>query len=325
MRILVTGGAGFIGSHLNEALLKAGHTVTIVDDLSTGRMSNIEPFIGQKNFQFAIETITNEAVMDRLVFDCDIIVHLAAAVGVDLIVNHPVAVIERNILGTDVMLKVANRYKKKIFVASTSEIYGKSEQVPFREDDDRLLGPTTKSRWSYSSSKAIDEFLALAYWKEKNLPVIIGRFFNTIGPRQTGQDGMVVPRFITQALQNKPITVFGDGNQSRCFTYVTEVVNAVIKLLNHPDAVGEIFNIGGEQEITINDLAKRVVSITGSKSEIVHIPYDQAYESGFEDMQRRIPSTEKINKLINYRPTVFLDEMLQRIAGSIKEELTKTE
>jgi UDP-glucose 4-epimerase len=321
MRILVTGGAGFIGSHLNEALLQAGHNVTIVDDLSTGRMSNIEPFIGNPDFRFAIENITNEAVMDRLVFDCDIIVHLAAAVGVDLIVNHPVAVIERNILGTDVVLKIADRYKKKIFVASTSEIYGKSENVPFREEDDRLLGPTTKSRWSYSSSKAIDEFLALAYWKEKDLPVIIGRFFNTIGPRQTGQYGMVVPRFITQALQNKPITVFGDGSQSRCFTYVTDVVGAVIKLLTHDGAVGEIFNIGGDQEISINDLAKRVVEIAGSRSEIVHIPYDQAYESGFEDMKRRIPSTEKLGRLISYQPTVTLDEMLERITESIRSEL----
>jgi UDP-glucose 4-epimerase len=262
--------------------------------------------------------------MDRLVFDCDVIVHLAAAVGVDLIVNHPVEVIERNILGTEVMLKIANRYRKKIFLASTSEIYGKSESVPFREDDDRLLGPTTKSRWSYSSSKAVDEFLALAYWKENHLPVIIGRFFNTTGPRQTGQYGMVVPRFIRQALKNEPVTVYGDGNQSRCFSYVSDVVNVVIKLLDHPGAVGEIFNIGGHREVTINELAERVVAVTGSRSKIVHIPYDEAYESGFEDMRRRVPSLDKIKALINYEPIVDLDEMLDKITASMKLEL-KTE
>ncbi len=322
MHILVTGGAGFIGSHLSEELLRLGNSVTIVDDLSTGRMSNIEHLKANPAFHFAIESITHESVMDRLVFDCDCIVHLAAAVGVDLIVNRPVEVIERNILGTEVVLKIANRYKKKTFIASTSEIYGKSDRVPFREEDDRLLGPTTKSRWSYSDSKAVDEFLALAYWKEKALPVIIGRFFNTIGPRQTGQYGMVVPRFIGQALRNEPLHVFGDGNQSRCFTFVADVVHAVIELLHHPKAVGEIFNIGSNREVTINELAKRVIDITGSKSGIVHIPYDDAYESGFEDMQRRIPSLEKIKHLIDYRPSTDLDKMLKIIAGHLKNEMS---
>jgi UDP-glucose 4-epimerase len=317
MKILITGGAGFIGSHLCDELLKKGNDVIIIDDLSTGRMENIEHLKNNPKFHFAIETIMNETVMDRLVSECDAIFHLAAAVGVELIVHNPVEVIERNILGSECVLKIANRYKKRVFLASTSEIYGKNEKIPFKEDDDRLLGPTTKSRWSYSSSKAIDEFLGLAYWKEKHLPVIIGRFFNTIGPRQTGQYGMVVPRFVKQALLGKDITVFGDGNQSRCFTYVSDVVQSIIVLLDHPDAIGEIFNIGGGKEIKINELAERVISITNSPSRIVHIPYDKAYESGFEDMKRRVPDIKKIKKLIGYSPKVDLDEMLKRVADDL--------
>ncbi len=320
MRILITGGAGFIGSHLSESLLKKKNRVMIIDDLSTGRIQNISSFQANPDFSFAIETITNEAVMDRLVSECDIICHLAAAVGVDLIVNEPVEVIERNILGTEVVLRLANRYRKPVFLASTSEIYGKSEQVPFSEEDDRLLGPTTKTRWSYSSSKAVDEFLGLSYHKQKGLPVIIGRFFNTIGPRQTGQYGMVVPRFVSNALQGKPLSVFGDGKQSRCFAFVTDVVDAVIALLNHPEAVGQIYNIGNDVEITINDLAKRVIAMTGSQSPIEHIPYDKAYESGFEDMKRRIPDLNKIKSLISYEPIIQLDEMIQRIAESMVKE-----
>jgi UDP-glucose 4-epimerase len=320
MNILITGGAGFIGSHLSEALLGLKHQVMIIDDLSTGRMENITPFRTNPGFSFAIETITNETVMDRLVSECDLIYHLAAAVGVDLIVNYPVEVIERNILGTEAVLRLANRYRKPVFLASTSEIYGKSEQVPFSEEDDRLLGPTTKSRWSYSSSKAVDEFLGLSYYKEKGLPVIIGRFFNTIGPRQTGQYGMVVPRFVRRALDGEPLTVFGDGEQSRCFAYVTDVVGAVIALLDHSEAVGEIYNIGNDVEITINELAKRVLSVTGSSSSIEHIPYDRAYESGFEDMRRRIPDLSRIKKLTGYRPKIQLDEMIQNIAESMRAE-----
>jgi len=320
MRVLVTGGAGFIGSHLCDELLRLGHEVTIIDDLSTGRMENIEHLRGHPSFHFAIETITNESVMDRLVYDCDVIYHLAAAVGVELIVNHPVKVIERNILGTEGVLKVADRYKKKILIASTSEIYGKSERVPFKEDDDRLLGPTSKSRWSYSSSKAVDEFLGLAYWKEKKLPVIICRFFNTIGPRQTGQYGMVVPRFVQRALSGEPLTVYGDGEQSRCFTYVTDVIGAIVKLIELPDAVGEIFNVGSEAEITINALAEKVLQVTDSGSEIVHLPYERAYESGFEDMRRRVPDLSKIKNAIGYTPKVSLDEMLHRIAEDIRKD-----
>jgi len=319
MRILITGGAGFIGSHLSEALLKKGNQVTIIDDLSTGRMENIEHLKNQPNFHFAIETITNETVMDRLVSECDAIYHLAAAVGVELIVNQPVEVIERNVMGTDCVLTIANRYQKKVFIASTSEIYGKSESVPFKEDDDRLLGPTTKSRWSYSSSKAIDEFLGLAYWKERGLPVIIGRFFNTIGPRQTGQYGMVVPRFVKQALKGESITIYGDGNQSRCFSDVIDVVGAAIRLLDHSDAVGEIFNIGGDREITINDLAQKIISLTKSSSKVVYISYDQAYEAGFEDMRRRVPDLTKIKKLIGYSPKVDLNNTLGKIIEDLKK------
>lgn len=319
MKYLITGGAGFIGSHLSDELIHRGHEVVIIDDLSTGRMENIEHLKADDAFHFAIETITNESVMDRLVYECDAIFHLAAAVGVDLIVNRPVEVIERNILGTEVVLKIANRYKKKVFMASTSEIYGKSESVPFREEDDRILGPTTRNRWCYSSSKAVDEFLGLAYFKEKNLPVVIGRYFNTVGPRQTGQYGMVVPRFVKQALRGDPISVFGDGCQSRCFTYVKDVVKASVDLLDHPEAVGQIFNIGNDEEITINALADRILKLTGSKSEIQHIPYDVAYERGFEDMRRRIPDLSKIKKAIGYSPKVNLDETLGKIVEYIKQ------
>jgi UDP-glucose 4-epimerase len=317
MKILITGGAGFIGSHLLDALLQQGHEVTIVDDLSTGKMENFEHVRRYPNFHFVIETIMNETVMDRLVSECDMIYHLASAVGVQLIVNHPVEVIERCVIGTHMVLKIANRYKKKVLITSTSEIYGKNDKAPFSEEDDRVLGPTTKSRWSYSCSKAIDEFLALAYSKEKNLPIVIVRLFNTIGPRQSGQYGMVVPRFINQALQGEPITVYGDGLQSRCFCYVTDVVGALMEVMETPQAVGQIFNIGSQQEITILDLAKQVKKITGSKSEIVHIPYDQAYEFGFEDMTRRVPDVSKINKIIGWTPRVPLDEMLYAIAQDI--------
>jgi UDP-glucose 4-epimerase len=318
MKVLITGGAGFIGSHLTDALLSAGHEVTIIDDLSTGKLENIAHVRNFPNFHFAIETIMNQTVMDRLVSECDVIYHLASAVGVELIVNRPVEVIERCILGTDVVLKIANRYKKRVLLTSTSEIYGKNTKTPFNEEDDRLLGPTTKSRWSYSCSKAIDEFLALAYFKEKNLPIIIVRLFNTIGPRQTGQYGMVVPRFIGQAMSNEPLTVYGDGSQSRCFCYVSDVVQALILLMNHSDAVGQIFNIGSTEEITITNLAKRVKNVVGSNSEIVYVPYNEAYEFGFEDMQRRVPDTRKIQKIVGWKPTVKLSEMLYAIADHLK-------
>ena len=325
MNILITGGAGFIGSHLCEALLEKKNDVMIIDDLSTGRLENIDPFRGDSHFSFAIETITNESVMDRLVSECDIICHLAAAVGVDLIVNQPVEVIERNILGTEVVLRLANRYRRPVFMASTSEIYGKSEQVPFAEEDDRLLGPTTRTRWSYSSSKAVDEFLCLSYHKEKGLPVIIGRFFNTIGPRQTGQYGMVVPRFVKRALEAKPLIVFGDGEQTRCFAYVTDVVRAVTMLLEHSEADGQIFNIGNDREVSINQLAEKVIEMTGSTSTIEHIPYDKAYESGFEDMRRRVPDLTRLKTLIDYKPEVQLDEAIRRIAEHMRGEAAEKE
>jgi len=319
MNVLITGGAGFVGSHLAETLLQRGQHVTIIDDLSTGSMENIAPIRRLPHFRFAIETIMNETVMDRLVSECDVIYHLASAVGVELIVNRPVEVIERCILGSEVVLKIANRYKKKVLITSTSEVYGKSGKVPFSEDDDRLLGPTTKSRWSYSCSKAIDEFLALAYHKEKQLPVVLVRLFNTVGPRQTGQYGMVVPRFVQAAMSGQPIRVYGDGAQSRCFGYVGDVVNAVTALMEHPGAVGQIFNVGSNEEISIMELAQKVKALTGSQSEIVKIPYEQAYEQGFEDMARRVPDLTKIKNLIGYTPKTTLDEIIIRVRDYFAE------
>lgn len=313
MRALITGGAGFIGSHLAEELLHRGEMVYVIDDLSTGRLENLEHLMSSPRFDIAIETILNETVMDRLVSECDIIYHLAAAVGVELIVSKPVSVIQTNILGTDIVLKLANRYLKKVVITSTSEIYGKSEKIPFKESDDRVLGSTTKSRWSYSSSKAIDEFLALAYHKEKKLEVVIARLFNTVGPRQTGRYGMVIPRFVVQALKGDPITVYNDGSQVRCFTYVTDVIDAVINLAYHIDAVGQIFNIGNEEAINIKDLALKIKEKTNSDSEIVYLPYDEAYEEGFEDMAIRVPDLSKIKALIGYQPSVNLDAILDRV------------
>ncbi len=319
MNILVTGGAGFIGSHLSDALLQRDHNVTIIDDLSTGKLENVAHIRSLPNFKIVIETIMNESVMDRLVSECDMIFHLASAVGVELIVNKPVEVIERCVLGTDIVLRISNRYKKKVLITSTSEIYGKSLKMPFNEEDDRLLGPTTKSRWSYSSSKAIDEFLALAYHKEKQLPIILVRLFNTIGPRQIGQYGMVVPRFVQQAMRNEDITVYGTGTQSRCFCYVDDVVAVLIELMNNQNAVGEIFNVGQDKEVSIRELAERIKSVTKSNSKIVLVPYDKAYEIGFEDMERRVPDLTKINNLIGLKPQIALNEMIERIWKSFKE------
>ncbi len=313
MRALITGGAGFIGSHLAEALLAQGHQVTIIDDLSTGRFENIAHLVGHPSFRFAIETITNETVMDRLVSECDVIFHLAAAVGVQLVVSRPVQVIETNVYGSAMVLRLANRYRCKVLLASTSEVYGKGVQVPFREDDDRLLGPTTRSRWSYACSKAMDEFLALAYYKQHRLPIVIFRLFNTIGPRQTGRYGMVVPRFVRQALRGEPITVYGDGRQTRCFLDVRDAVRAITGLAEAPAAVGQVFNVGSTEEITILALAQRVKTLTTSPSEIVFIPYEQAYEEGFEDFQRRVPDISKIERLLGYRPQYSLDETLQSV------------
>ncbi|HLA41186.1 MAG TPA: GDP-mannose 4,6-dehydratase [Candidatus Glassbacteria bacterium] len=319
MKALVTGGAGFIGSHLSEKLLALGHRVTIIDDLSTGRMENISHLTSHENFTFAIENILNETVMDRLIYECNIIFHLAASVGVELIVNHPVAVIETNILGSEMVLKIANRYKKKTLLTSTSEIYGKSEKVPFSEEDDSLMGPTTKNRWSYACSKAVDEFLALAYYHEKKLPVVIARLFNTVGPRQTGRYGMVVPRFVAYALKNVPIPVYGDGKQIRCFTLVDDTVEYLIRLSSIDQAEGQIFNVGNNHEISIMELAHKVRQQTGSSSEIKLVPYDQAYAAGFEDMLKRIPNISKVCRLTGYQPRYDLDTILERVIAYVRE------
>ncbi len=313
MRALITGGAGFIGSHLAEELLRRGQIVNIIDDLSTGRLENLSNAMNSPRLSIAVESILNETVMDRLVSECDIIYHLAAAVGVELIVSKPVEVIQTNILGTDMVLKLANRYLRKVIITSTSEIYGKSNHVPFKENDDRVLGPTTRNRWSYSSSKAIDEFLALAYHKEKKLEVIIVRLFNTVGPRQTGRYGMVIPRLVVQALKGEPLTVYNDGSMIRCFTYVSDVVDAMIALANHPDAVGQIFNIGSTEAISIKDLAMKIKQKTNSDSPIIFVPYDEAYEVGFEDMAIRKPDLSKIRALIGYQPSVNLDGILDKV------------
>ena len=313
MRALITGGAGFIGSHLSDRLLEDGHEVWIIDNLSTGSIANVAHLKDHTRFHYTIDTIANEPLLAELVDQADVVFHLAAAVGVKLIVEQPVHTIETNVHGTEVVLKHANKKKKLVLVASTSEVYGKSAEVPFRENADLVLGPTTKHRWAYACSKLLDEFLALAYWKEKKLPVVIVRLFNTVGPRQTGQYGMVIPTFVQQALADRPITVFGDGEQSRSFTYVGDVVGALIGLVQNPRAVGEVFNVGNAEEISISALAERVKALTGSRSEIVRIPYDQAYEAGFEDMPRRVPDLSKIRALLGYQPRVKLDEILARV------------
>jgi UDP-glucose 4-epimerase len=315
----ITGGAGFIGSHLAEALLAAGHQVTVLDNLSTGAMENIEHLKEHPGFRYVIDSITNEPVLAELIDGADVVFHLAAAVGVKLIVEAPVHTIETNVHGTEVVLKHANKKKKLVVIASTSEVYGKSTDVPFREDTDLVMGPTTKHRWAYACSKAIDEFLALAYWKERKLPVIIVRFFNTVGPRQTGRYGMVIPNFVRQGLAGQPITVHGDGTQTRSFCYVGDVVEALQRLVAEPRAVGEVFNVGNTEEISILALAERIRDLTGGRSEIVTIPYDQAYETGFEDMPRRVPDLAKISHLIGYAPVVGLDEILERVVDHFQK------
>jgi nucleoside-diphosphate-sugar epimerase len=314
MRVLITGGAGFVGSHLAEALLERGDEVFVLDDLSTGSIDNIAHLKPHPKFHYTIDTVTNEPLLAEMLDRCDTVVHLAAAVGVKLIVEAPVRTIETNVHGTEVVLKHANKKKKLVLIASTSEVYGKSAIVPFKEDADLVLGPTSKHRWAYACSKMIDEFLALAYWKERKLPVIIVRLFNTVGPRQTGQYGMVVPNFVRQALSGGPITVFGDGTQSRSFTYVGDVVRAMVALINEPRAVGDVFNIGNGREISIHDLAVKIKTMTGSSSPIVKI----AYEAGFEDMPRRVPDISKIRALVGYEPTVELDEILTRVIASLR-------
>jgi UDP-glucose 4-epimerase len=313
MKSLITGGAGFIGSHLAERLLEKGDEVHVIDNFSTGRLDNIQHLLSESKFHLTVGTILNEKTVEPLVQACDRIYHLAAAVGVRLIIERPVDTIETNILGTEIVLRLANKYKRKVLITSTSEVYGKGNHVPFKEGDDRTYGATIKSRWSYATSKAVDEFLALAYFHEKKLPVVIVRLFNTIGPRQTGSYGMVVPSFVQQALLGHPITVYGDGEQTRSFTYVDDVVYALLQLMEHPQATGEVFNVGNSEEISINDLASLVKKMVGSESQIVHISYDEAFEKGFEDMQRRVPDITKIKKLIGFKPTVSLEESIRRI------------
>lgn len=325
MRYLITGGAGFIGSHLCEALLAQGHRVVVIDDLSTGRLDNIVHLKPHAQFQFVRETVDNALVLDRLASVSDIVVHLAAAVGVQLIVQDPVRTIRTNINSTEAVLTAAHRYGCKVLLASTSEVYGKGVRVPFHEDDDRLMGPTSRSRWAYAESKAVDEFLGLAYHHQFGLPVVIMRFFNTVGPRQTGRYGMVVPRFVRAALCEQPLTVYGDGTQSRCFADVADITHAVVQLADHAAAVGQVFNIGSTQEITIRRLAERVISLTGSRSEIVHVPYDEAYAPGFEDMQRRVPSIARLAALIGYAPRYTLDDTLQRVIAYEREMLEAQE
>ena len=319
MRVLITGGAGFVGSHLADALLQRGDEVFVLDDLSTGSIDNIAQFKTHSRFHYTIDSVSNEPLLAEMIDTCDTVVHLAAAVGVKLIVEAPVHTIETNVHGTEVVLKHANKKKKLVLIASTSEVYGKSAAVPFTEETDLVLGPTVKHRWAYACSKLIDEFLALAYWKERKLPVIIVRLFNTVGPRQTGQYGMVIPNFVRQALAGQPITVFGDGTQCRSFTYVGDVVRAMVALINEPAAVGQVFNIGNGTEISINALAEKVKSLTGSSSEIVRIPYERAYEAGFEDMPRRVPDLTKLQQLIGYEPTVELDEILAKVIESFRQ------
>jgi UDP-glucose 4-epimerase len=319
MKVLITGGAGFIGSHLADELIRAGDEVTVLDNLSTGRFENIVHLEGTKSFQFVEGTILNEALVDKLVEKCDVVYHLAAAVGVELVVKKPLESLVTNIKGSEIVLDMVHRYHKKILITSTSEIYGKNKNGPLKEDDDRILGSPLKVRWGYSTAKAVDEMLAYIYWKEKKVPTIIVRLFNTVGPRQTGAYGMVIPRFVNQALKNKDVTIYGTGKQSRCFLHVKDVVGTLIKLMKSQDAIGQVFNIGSQEEINIEDLAKKVIEITKSTSKIIYIPYEKAYEEGFEDMQRRVPDTSKVRNLVGFKPTVDLDGIIKTVVEYYKK------
>jgi UDP-glucose 4-epimerase len=318
MKALVTGGAGFIGSHLVEALLKRGDKVSVIDNLSTGRFENIAHLEDNPDFDYVIDTILDERIMGEMVAGVDVVFHLAAAVGVAYIIQNPLKSLETNIRGTEIVLQKANDGKKKVVIFSTSEIYGKANSQPCREEDDRVLGTTTITRWGYSSSKAIDEFLALAYHREKKLPILIVRCFNTCGPRQTGQYGMVIPRFVKQALLDHPITVYGDGQQTRCFCSVSDAVRGVLGLVDEPKANGEVFNLGSDEETTIDELALKIKELTSSDSPIEHIPYDVAYEQGFEDMRRRVPDLTKIREAIGYEPQVSLSQLLESVVADFE-------
>jgi UDP-glucose 4-epimerase len=313
LNILITGGAGFIGSHLADACIARGDEVFVIDDLSTGTLDNLQQLAGHPRFHSTVGSVQNVALVEDLVDGCDAIFHMAAAVGVRLIVESPVRTIETNVRGTEVVLAAAGKGRKRLLIASTSEVYGLSEQVPFREDGNLVMGATTKGRWSYACSKAIDEFLALAYYREKRLPAIVARLFNTVGPRQIGRYGMVVPTLVRQALEGKPLTVFGNGQQTRCFAHVADVVKSLLLLMDHPNSAGEVFNIGSTQEISITGLAERIRVLTGTGSEIVYLPYEDAYEDGFEDMPRRVPDTSKAQRTIGFTPSTSLDEILRDV------------
>jgi len=321
MHALITGGAGFIGSHLAEWLLEAGHEVTLLDNLSTGRYENIAHLDGHQRLRVVVGTILNDSLVDKLVERCDAVFHLAAAVGVELIIQKPLDSLMTNIRGSEIVLEMAHRYRKKVLIASTSEIYGKNINGPLREDTDRVLGSPLKSRWSYSTSKAVDEILAYVYWKEKGVPTVIARLFNTVGPRQSGTYGMVIPRFVSQALKGEPLIVHGNGKQSRCFLHVKDVVEALVKLAGHPQAVGDVFNVGSQEEVTIEALARLVIRLTKSSSRIVYVPYEEAYEEGFEDMPRRVPDTTKVRNLIGFQPTMNLEEIIRSVVDSMRQPL----
>ena len=324
MKVFITGGAGFIGSHLTEALLERGDAVLMLDDLSTGRMGNIEHLMGRQGFEHRIGSATDAPLVTELVDRCDVTVHLAAAVGVKLIVEQPVRTIETNVRGTEVVLNAAARKQKLTVIASTSEVYGKGIKIPFSEDDDLRLGPTANSRWAYACSKALDEWLALAYWREKGVPVIIPRFFNTVGPRQTGRYGMVLPTLVAQALRGEPLTVYGTGEQSRCFSHVRDVVKAVLALVETPAAIGQVVNIGSEEEVSMLRLAELVRELTGTKSDIVLVPYTEAYAEGFEDMQRRVPDVSKLERMIGFRPRTPLEEIVRDVIAYERSRLVAT-
>lgn len=318
MKALLTGGAGFIGSHLAERLLKDGHEVIALDDLSTGSLSNLQGVLDNPRFRFVLDDVRNAATVHLLVEQCDVVFHLAAAVGVQLIVDRPVRTIETNIHGTEVVLSVANKFRKKILLASSSEVYGKSEKVPFREDDDTVLGSTRFSRWSYACSKAIDEFLGLAYHQQYGLPVVVARFFNTVGPRQTGQYGMVIPRFVERALNNEPLLIYGTGKQSRCFAYVEDVVDCAIALMACPEAAGRVYNIGSTEEITIEALADKIIGLTESKSEKKYISYEQAYGRPFDDMMRRVPCLDRVREIVGFEPKANLANTLKHVIAGLR-------
>lgn len=324
MKILITGGAGFVGSHLADKLIGEGHQITVIDDLSTGRYSNIAHLEENSNFRLIIDTVLNAALVEELIRDTDRVYHMASAVGVRLIMEQPVKTIETIFHGTDVVLGRCAKFRKRVLIPSTSEVYGKGISVPFREEDDLLTGATDKHRWAYACAKTLDEFLALAHYKETRLPVVVARLFNTVGPRQTGQYGMVVPRFVEAALKDEPIEVHGDGTQSRCFGHVSDVVAGLSTALETPACFGQVVNFGSDAEVSINDLAKRAIALTNSKSEIRYLPYDQVYGDGFEDMQRRVPSLEKALRLTGYKPTKTLDDIINDVAAELRTDMPES-